>query len=247
MAEKKTPALLIEDNRYCSGCGHGIINRILAEVLEEMGLADETIVSLAVGCGGLMMYSFGTDWIQAPHGRAAAVATGIKRVRPENCVIAYQGDGDALAIGFSETMYAAIRNENITVIIVNNGIYGMTGGQMAPTTLPGQKTATSPKGRDAETTGLPLDVIAFMKERKVGYLARGALHSAKEINKVKKYIRAAVENQMNGGGYALVEILSPCPTNWYMTPEAAMKHIETTVESQYPLGEFVKNGVKINA
>ena len=112
---------------------------------------------------------------------------------------------------------------------------------------PGQKTATSPKGRDAETTGLPLDVIAFMKERKVGYLARGALHSAKEINKVKKYIRAAVENQMNGGGYALVEILSPCPTNWYMTPEAAMKHIETTVESQYPLGEFVKNGVKINA
>ena len=175
------------------------------------------------------------------------LATGIKRVRPENCVIAYQGDGDALAIGFSETMYAAIRNENITVIIVNNGIYGMTGGQMAPTTLPGQKTATSPKGRDAETTGLPLDVIAFMKERKVGYLARGALHSAKEINKVKKYIRAAVENQMNGGGYALVEILSPCPTNWYMTPEAAMKHIETTVESQYPLGEFVKNGVKINA
>ena len=123
----------------------------------------------------------------------------------------------------------------------------MTGGQMAPTTLPGQKTATSPKGRDADTTGLPLDVIAFMKERKVGYLARGSLHSAREINRVKKYIRAAIENQMNGGGYALVEILSPCPTNWYMTPEAAMKHIENTVETVYPLGEFVKNGEKVDA
>lgn len=247
MAEKRIPSLLVEDNKFCPGCGHGIINRVLAEVLEEMGLAEKSMGALAVGCACLMMDTFGTDWVQSPHGRAAAVAVGMKRVRPECCVFTYQGDGDSLAIGFSETMYAAIRNENITAIIVNNGIFGMTGGQMAPTTLPGQKTTTSPKGRNSEITGQPLNIVDLMKQRPVGYLARGSVASAKDIIRLKKYIRAGIENQMNGGGYSLIEVLSPCPTNWKLSLEASLDHIENTVKSIYPLGEFVKNGERTDA
>ncbi|WP_136799502.1 thiamine pyrophosphate-dependent enzyme [Desulfosediminicola ganghwensis] len=247
MSEKLIPNLLVEDNKFCPGCGHGIINRVVAEVLEEMDLADKAVGSLAVGCACLMMDTFGTDWIQAPHGRAAAVAVGVKRVRPECCVFTYQGDGDSLAIGFSETMYAALRNENITAIIVNNGIFGMTGGQMAPTTLPGQRTTTSPQGRNADTTGQPVNIINQIKEVPVGYLARGSVDTAKEINKLKKYIRTAIETQMSGGGYSLVEILSPCPTNWKMTLEASLDHIKTKVKETYPLGEYVKNGERVDA
>lgn len=247
MAEKLIPKLLVENNKFCPGCGHGIINRVLAEVLEELGLDDKAVGSLAVGCACLMMDTFGTDWVQAPHGRAAAVAVGVKRVRPECCVFTYQGDGDSLAIGFSETMYAAIRNENITAIIVNNGIFGMTGGQMAPTTLPGQRTTTSPKGRDASVTGQPLNIINQMKQLPVGYLARGSVDTAKEINKLKKYIRTAIEIQMSGGGYSLVEVLCPCPTNWKMTLPASLDHMRSTVKATYPLGEFVKNGEQTDA
>ena len=232
---------------FCPGCMHSTVIKLIGEVLEEMDLVDRAACVLGIVCCGLHMDYIAYDNTTAPHGRACAVATGMKRSNPDSLVFTYQGDGDFASIGLAESISAANRGENITVIFINNGIYGMTGGQMAPTTLPGQKTATSPKGRDADPTGLPLDVIAFMKERKVGYLARGSLHSAREINRVKKYIRAAIENQMNGGGYALVEILSPCPTNWYMTPEAAMKHIENTVETVYPLGEFVKNGEKVDA
>lgn len=247
MPEKLIPKLLVEANKFCPGCGHGIINRVVAEVLEEMELADHAIGSLAVGCACLMMDTFGTDWIQAAHGRAAAVATGVKRVRPECCVFTYQGDGDSLAIGFSETMYAAIRNENITAIIVNNGIFGMTGGQMAPTTLPGQRTTTSPKGRDEDTTGQPLNIVNQMKQLPVGYIARGSVESAKEIRKLKKYIRTAIETQMAGEGYSMVEVLSPCPTNWKMSLEASLDHMKTTVKETYPLGEYVKNGERIDA
>ena len=247
MAERRISKLLVENNKFCPGCGHGIINRVLADTLDEMNLSEKTGGALAVGCGCLMMDTCGIDWVQAPHGRAAAVATGIKRARPECCVISYQGDGDALAIGFSETMYAGIRNENITVIIVNNGIYGMTGGQMSPTTLPEQKTATSPKGRDVALTGMPVNVIDFLKERKVAYLARGAVSSVKNINTLKRYIRTGLENQMNGKGYSLIEVLSPCPTNWHMTPEASMAHINSAVENFYPLGEFIKDGERVNA
>lgn len=247
MSEKLIPKLLVEDNKFCPGCGHGIINRVVAEVLEEMELAEKAVGALAVGCACLMMDTFGADWIQAPHGRAPAVATGVKRVRPECCVFTYQGDGDSLAIGFSETMYAAIRNENITAIIVNNGIFGMTGGQMAPTSLPGQKTATSPKGRDADTTGQPLNIVNQVKQLPVGYLARGSVDSAKEINKLKKYIRTAIETQMNGGGYSLVEVLSPCPTNWKMSLQSSLDHIRSTVKEIFPLGEYIKNGERIDA
>jgi len=247
MSEKRIPKLLVEPNKFCPGCGHGIINRVVAEVLEEMGLAEQTVGSLAVGCACLMMDTFGADWIQAPHGRAAAVAVGVKRVRPECCVFTYQGDGDSMAIGFSETMYAAIRNENITAILVNNGIFGMTGGQMAPTSLPGQRTTTSPKGRDAELTGQPLNMVNQMKQLPIGYLARGAVSSAKDINKLKKYIKSAIETQMNGGGYSMVEVLSPCPTNWKMNMETSISHIENTVKDIFPVGEFVKNGERIDA
>ena len=247
MAEKKIPALLVADNKFCPGCGHGIINRVLAEVLEEMGLADDAVGALAVGCACLMMDTFGVDWVQAPHGRAAAVAVGIKRVRPQNPVFTYQGDGDSLAIGLSETLYAAIRNENITAIIVNNGIFGMTGGQMAPTTLPGQKTTTSPKGRDTAVTGQPLNVINQVAQLPVGYVARGSVASAKDIRQLKRYLRQAFEVQMSGGGYSLIEVLSPCPTNWKLSTDASLDHIQQTVRQVFPLGEFVKNGGRVHA
>ena len=247
MTEKRIPALLVADNKFCPGCGHGIINRVLAEVLEEMELADMAVGALAVGCACLMMDTFGVDWIQAPHGRAAAVATGVKRMRPDNLVFTYQGDGDALSIGFSETMYAAIRNENITAIIVNNGIFGMTGGQMAPTTLPDQKTTTSPRGRDCSITGQPLNIVNQITQLPVGYVARGSVASAKDIRQLKRYIRQAVETQRAGGGYSLVEVLSPCPTNWKMSVNASLDHVRQTVSQLYPLGEFVKNGGRIHA
>ncbi len=247
MAEKRIPGLLVENNKFCPGCGHGIINRVLAEVLEEMKLDDMAIGSLAVGCACLMMDTFGVDWVQAPHGRAAAVACGIKRVRPENFVFTYQGDGDSLAIGFSETMYAAIRNENITAIIVNNGIFGMTGGQMAPTSLPQQRTTTSPKGKDPSLFGQPLNIINHMQSLPIGYLARGCVASAREIVKLKKYIKAAIATQMEGGGYSLVEVLSPCPTNWKMSMQASLNHIQENVKAFYPTGEFIKAGEKVDA
>ncbi|MDD3311229.1 thiamine pyrophosphate-dependent enzyme [Pseudodesulfovibrio sp.] len=247
MSEKLTPKLLVEPNKFCPGCGHGIINRVLAEVLEESGLADQAVGALAVGCACLMMDTFGTDWVQAPHGRAAAVAVGVKRMRPECCVFTYQGDGDSMSIGFSETLYAAIRNENITAILVNNGIFGMTGGQMAPTSLPGQKTTTSPKGRDAATTGQPLNMIDQMKHLPIGYLARGSVASAKDINNLKKYIKTAIETQMNGGGYSMVEVLSFCPTNWKMNMEKSVAHVQDTVKAIFPVGEFVKNGERTDA
>lgn len=241
---KKRPSLLVEDNKFCPGCGHGIVNRLVAEVLEEMELDKKAIGSVAVGCACLMMDTFGVDWVQAQHGRAAAVATGIKRVRPESPVFTYQGDGDSLAIGFSETMYAAIRNENITVILVNNGVFGMTGGQMSPTTLSGQKTTTSPFGRDVDITGKPVNVIKFMENLDIGYAARGCITNPKEINQTKKFIRNAFEAQMNNEGYSFVEVVSPCPTNWGLTPEKSLQHIKENVLVEYPIGEYVKRGEK---
>lgn len=237
MAEKKIPALLVEDNKFCPGCGHGIINRVLAEVLEEMELADMAVGSLAVGCACLMMDTFGVDWVQAPHGRAAAVACGVKRVRPENFVFTYQGDGDSLAIGFSETMYAAIRNENITAIIVNNGIFGMTGGQMAPTTMIGQKTTTCPGGRCAEREGSPLKMTEIIGPLAgVAFAARTAVNSVKNINKTKKAIRRAFEVQENGQGFGFVEVLATCPTNWKMTPLTANQRVADELIPYFPLG-----------
>jgi 2-oxoglutarate ferredoxin oxidoreductase subunit beta len=237
--EKRRPSLLQVDHKYCPGCGHGIINRLVAEILSEMGEEGSAICAAAVGCSSMMPDTWGTDIVQAQHGRAAAVAVGIKRCRPDCMVFAYQGDGDALAIGLSETMWAAIRNENITVLHINNNNFGMTGGQMSPTTLAGQKTTTSPAGRDCSATGKPLDIIKILSTLDVAYLARGTVTNNKEIMKTKKYLRKAFENQKNKKGYSLVEILSPCPTNWKMTPLKACERINDVVERVYPLGEFL--------
>lgn len=237
----KAPEILNPTSGFCAGCGHGIINRILAETLEEMQLEKKTIIALAVGCSCIMSTFFQVDKILGPHGRSPAVATGIKRLRPDNLVLTYQGDGDISSIGTAEIVHAAARNEKITTIFVNNGVYGMTGGQMAPTTLPEQKTATSPMGKDVETAGMPIKLSEMLSVLPVAYIARGSVHSPAEIRKTKKYIKAAIEKQLNGDGFAMVEILSPCPTNWHMTPVVAMKHIEQETIQYYPLGEMVNN------
>ena len=231
---KTIPKACFIDNKYCPGCGHGIANRLVAEVLEEMGRDGDALAAIAVGCASLMPDTFGIDCVQAQHGRAAAVAVGMK------LVFTYQGDGDALAIGFSETMYAAVRHENITVIFVNNGNFGMTGGQMAPTTLEGQRTTTSPRGRDVRTTGDPMNIMELLKPLDPAYLARGSMTSSAEILKTKKYIRTAFEAQERGMGYSFVEILSPCPTNWGLSAMDAVARIRAEVVPVYPLGEFVK-------
>ncbi len=237
---KTIPKACFIDNKYCPGCGHGIANRLVAEVLEEMGRDGDALAAIAVGCASLMPDTFGIDCVQAQHGRAAAVAVGMKRCRPDKLVFTYQGDGDALAIGFSETMYAAVRHENITVIFVNNGNFGMTGGQMAPTTLEGQRTTTSPRGRDVRTTGDPMNIMELLKPLDPAYLARGSMTSSAEILKTKKYIRTAFEAQERGMGYSFVEILSPCPTNWGLSAMDAVARIRAEVVPVYPLGEFVK-------
>jgi len=243
--EKLRSEILYVDHKFCPGCGHGIVNRLIAEVLEEMGEDGNALCAVAVGCSSLMPDTFGVDIVQAQHGRAAAVVVGMKRCRPDCTVFAYQGDGDALAIGFSETMYAAIRNENITSIYVNNMNFGMTGGQLSPTSLENQKTTTSPYGRDTSTTGKPLDVLKMMGTLDVAYLARGSVTNNKEILKTKKYIKKAFEKQKQKAGYSMVEILSPCPTNWGISPLKACEHINNNVLDVYPLGEFVDGGTKI--
>ncbi len=242
--EKRRSEILYVDHKFCPGCGHGIVNRLIAEVLEEMNEDKGAICAVAVGCSSMMPDTYGVDIVQSQHGRAAAIAVGIKHCRPDNMVFAYQGDGDALAIGFSETMYAAIRNDNITVILVNNNNFGMTGGQMSPTTLENQKTTTSPYGRDIGKTGNPLDVMKMIGTRDVAYLARGTMTNNAEIMKTKKYIKKAFEAQKNKKGYSMVEILSPCPTNWGMTPMDSCRHINNVVEKVYPLGEFKTGGAE---
>ena len=238
---KKVPRTIIGPSRFCPGCGHGIIVRLIAEVLEEMHMEHDAICALAVGCSCLTNYSLGVDRLGCPHGRAAACASGIKRCRPDKLVLTYQGDGDAISIGFSETMYAAQRNERITQIIINNGVLGMTGGQASPCTLVGQKTTTSVNGKTVEASGMPVDIMRLLSQiDTVAYLARGSVHDASNILKTKKYIRKAFDAQMANTGYSCVEILSPCPTNWHMTPEQSVQRIAEAVCAYYPLGEIQK-------
>lgn len=229
-------------NSFCPGCGHGIVVRLVAEVIEEMNLSQDAIGVLAVGCSCLTNRTLSIDLLQAAHGRAPASAAAIKRCRADKLVFTYQGDGDATSIGISETLYTAQRNENITQIIVNNGVYGMTGGQLSPTTLVGQKTTTSVKGRDPHFSGLPLNILELLKEFPVSFLARGSVHDASNIAKSKKYIRTAFENQMASNGYSCVEILSPCPTNWHLSPLKSMSRIPEEVIPYYPLGVVKKGG-----
>jgi len=226
-------------NHYCPGCGHGTAHRLIAEVVDELGIREKVIGVASVGCAVIAYDYWKFDCSEAAHGRALAVATGIKRVRPQNIVFTYQGDGDIAAIGTNETIHAANRGENLTVIFINNAIYGMTGGQMAPTTLIGQKTATTPGGRDAASQGYPLkisEMLALLPA--VKYIERTSLHSVPEIIKTKKAIKLAFENQINGVGFSLVEILSPCPTYWGVPPQEALEWIRDSMMQTFPLGRL---------
>ncbi|MBI3157976.1 MAG: 2-oxoglutarate oxidoreductase [Chloroflexi bacterium] len=224
---------------YCPGCTHGTAHRLVAETLDEMGLREHSIGVASVGCSVFSYNYFDMDFVQAAHGRAPAMATGIKRVFPDRAVFTYQGDGDLASIGMAEIMHAAGRGENITVIFINNAIYGMTGGQMAPTTLPGMKTTSSPNGRDVETQGYPLrmaEILATLDA--VSYSVRRSLHDPANIRKAKKAIRTAFEAQRRGLGFSMVELLSSCPTNWGMTPLDSLAFIEQKMVPAFPLGDY---------
>ena len=230
---------------YCPGCPHGIIHRLVAEVMDELGIEGKAIGVAPVGCAVMAYDYFSCDMIEAPHGRAPAVATGIKRCRPDNVVFTYQGDGDLASIGMAETVHAAARNENITIIFINNAIYGMTGGQMAPTSLPGQVTQTSPYGRDVKACGFPIRVCEMLSELDgPEYLTRVTVNSVKNVNNAKKAIKKAFQNQLDGKGFSLVEVLSTCPTNWGMTPEKALNWIDEKMIPYYPLGVYKDRSAK---
>jgi len=222
---------------YCPGCGHGIIHRLVAEVIEELGIRERTAGVAPVGCAVFAYNYFDIDMYEAPHGRAPAVATGYKRVHPNNYIFTYQGDGDLAAIGTGEIVHAAHRGEKITTIFVNNAIYGMTGGQMAPTTLIGQKTTTSPNGRSREHSGAPIRVAEMLATLEgSAYIERTAINNNVNIIKTKNAIRKAFQTQIDGKGFSLVEILSNCPTNWGKTPAESMDWIEQNMIPYYPLG-----------
>lgn len=234
------PESLIDiSTHYCPGCTHGTAHRLVAEVIDEMKLGEKTIGVASVGCSVFTYNYFNFDFVEAPHGRAPAMATGIKRVRPDRFVLTYQGDGDMISIGAGEIVAAAGRGENISVIFINNANYGMTGGQMAPTTLPGMITTSSPNGRDVEQTGYPIRASELLAtEEGSSYIARRSLHDAKNIRMAKKAIRLAFETQVRGLGFSMVELLSSCPTNWHMTPADATQWIEEKMIPYYPLGDF---------
>lgn len=235
----KTKGLTEKQFHYCPGCTHGVINRLVAEVLEELGVTGETIGVAPVGCSVLAYDYFNCDMHEAAHGRAPAVATGIKRVRPENVVFTYQGDGDLAAIGTAEIVHVAHRAEKITTIFVNNAIYGMTGGQMAPTTLIGQKATTSPYGRSEVDTGKPLRVSEMLATIDGAvFVERVSVHDVPHIRKAKKAIKKAFEVQLRGEGFAMVEVLSTCPTNWGITPVDSLAWLKDNLLPYYPLGNF---------
>ena len=222
---------------YCPGCGHSIVHRLTCEVIDEMGIQDRAIGVPPPGCAVFAYYYFDVDMVESAHGRGTAVATGIKRVYPEAVVFTYQGDGDLAAIGTAETIHAANRGEKITAIFINNAVYGMTGGQMAPTTLLGMTTTTTPYGRDNKLEGYPIKISEMMSLLDgVVYLERTAVNSPANIRKTKNAIRKAFQCQLDGLGFAMVEILSPCPTNWRMTPIEAWQWIDKVMAKEYPLG-----------
>jgi len=235
----KPNALTENPLHYCPGCTHGIIHRLVAEALDELGVTGRTIGVASVGCSVFTYNYFNCDMVQAAHGRAPAVATGVKRSDSNNIVFTYQGDGDLAAIGTAETVHSAARGENITVIFVNNAIYGMTGGQMAPTTLPGQKTQTSPYGRDVEKVGYPVKVCEMLSQVDgATYLERVAVNNVANVKKAKAAIKKAFQNQIDGKGFSLVEVLSTCPTNWGLAPDKAIGWLEENMLPYYPLGVY---------
>lgn len=232
-------SLLPVVTNFCPGCTHGIIERLVAECMDELDIEGRTVGVAPVGCSVTSYDFFGCDMIEASHGRAPAVATAVKRVLPDHVVFSYQGDGDLASIGMAETIHAATRGENITVVFINNAIYGMTGGQMAPTSLPHQVTQTSPYGRDSQTAGYPIRICELLSSLDgVAYLERVCADTPKNIRKAKKAIRKAFTNQIDGVGYSLVEVVSTCPTNWGMTPEAANEWLRENMLPYYPLGVY---------
>ena len=236
---EKPKSLTDKSFHYCPGCTHGIIHRLVAEAIDDLGIEGIAIGVAPVGCAVMAYDYFDCDMVEAAHGRAPAVATGLKRSLPENIVFTYQGDGDLASIGMAETVHAAARNENITVIFVNNAIYGMTGGQMAPTSLPGQITQTTPYGRDVKTVGYPVKVAELLSSLDgPEFIARVAVNSVKNVKNAKTVIRKAFENQVNNKGFSLVEVISACPTNWGMTPSKALKWVEDNMIPYYPLGIY---------
>ena len=235
----KPHALTDAPLHYCPGCTHGIIHRLVAEAIDELGIEGKTIGVAPVGCSVMAYNYFACDMVQAAHGRAPAIATGVKRANPDNIVFTYQGDGDLASIGMAETIHAATRGENITIIFVNNAIYGMTGGQMAPTSLPGQVTQTSPYGRDTKSAGFPIKVCELLSELDgATYLERVAVNNVKNVKNAKKAIKKAFENQVNGKGFSLIEVVSTCPTNWGLTPIKALEWVDEKMIPYYPLGVY---------
>ncbi len=236
---ERPAALTDAQTLYCPGCTHGIAHRLLAEAFDELALRERAIVVAPVGCAVFAYEYFAVDGCQAAHGRAPAVATGIKRTLPDQIVVTYQGDGDLASIGMAEIMHAAARGENITVIFVNNAVYGMTGGQMAPTSLPGQTTTSSPAGRDVRQAGYPLRMSELLAQLDgAAYVVRRSLHDVRYIRQAKKAILTALRTQMHHLGFSLVELLSSCPTNWGLPPVEALRWIESHMLAQFPVGDF---------
>ena len=236
---KKTSMLTDTPFHYCPGCTHGIIHRLVAEVLEELGVGETAIGIAPVGCAVFAYNYFNCDMMEAAHGRAPACATGAKRVHPDKVVFTYQGDGDLASIGAAEIVHAAARGEKITTIFVNNTIYGMTGGQMAPTSLPGQITTTSPYGRDTAHCGFPVKMSEMLSQLNgPAYIERVSVHDVPHVIAAKKAIKKAFEAQIEGKGFSMVEVLSTCPTNWGLTPQEALKWLEENMIPQFPLGVY---------
>ena len=242
---KKPKSLTDVPLHYCPGCTHGIIHRLVAEAIDELGIEGKTVGVAPVGCSVMAYDYFTCDMVEAAHGRAPAVATGLKRCMPDNIIFTYQGDGDLASIGMAETVHAATRNENITIIFVNNAIYGMTGGQMAPTSLPGQVTQTSPYGRDVSKVGLPIKVSEMLSALDAPYyIERVAVNNVKNVKNAKKAIIKAFKNQVEKKGFSLIEVVSTCPTNWGLTPEKALQWVDEKMIPYYPLGVYKDRGAR---
>ncbi len=239
------PGLMTENTmHYCPGCSHGVVHKLVAEVVEELGLEDKTIGVAPVGCAVFAYNYIDIDWIEAAHGRAPAIATAVKRLQPDKMVFTYQGDGDLAAIGTCESIHAANRGENIVIIFINNGIYGMTGGQMAPTTLEGMKTSTTPYGRRVDLNGYPLKISPiFAMLDGTCYVTRQSVHTPANVRKAKAALKQAFVNSMEGRGTSVVEIVSTCNSGWKMSPADSNKWMEENMLAQYPLGD-IKNTVK---
>lgn len=245
---KRPDSLTEMQTHYCAGCGHGVVHRLIAEVVDSLDIREKTIGVAPVGCAVLAYFYFRFDVTEAAHGRTPSVATGIKRVLPDRIVFSYQGDGDLAAIGTAETIHTANRGENITVIFINNTVYGMTGGQMAPTTLLGQKTPTSPEGRDAVTMGPPIRVCELLNTLDRPYhIERVAVDSPKGVRKTRAALKTAFQAQVEGRGYTFVEILTACPTYQRMSPVDSMKFVGEDMAAYFPLGVFRKEGKPVDA